>query len=110
MHSVTFTYRDNEGNIVDSRTINLELRVSPEDTGFKFEILNNGTDVVAIQPYDPTKGGYEIMTEEEATKYGTITMARMLTDVPQIHKAMSGWGDSAFFVALEVLKETLITQ
>lgn len=54
MHSVTMVDKDQEGKVINTRTINLELRVSPHGEGFKYEVLSNGTDVVCIQEFDPT--------------------------------------------------------
>lgn len=106
MHSVRIIEKDTDGNIVNDRYINLELKVSEHGEGYKYEILSNGTDIVCLQEFNPELSWYEAMTQEEAIKYGTIVMARMLTTNADIYEAISGWGDDALILASAVLKKT----
>ena len=106
MHSITIIDKDEKGNIVNTRNISLELKVSEHEIGYKYEILSNWNDTVCIQEFDPTLWGYEPMSKEDATKYGNIIMARMLTTNPDIYEAICGWGDDSLIVASAVLKKT----
>ena len=107
MYKITIIDKNPEWEITSKREIILRFEVEPFRTGFCYKVYQ-WDDISVLQEFDPTKWGFELMTEEDATKYASIVTARMLATNIDIIESLSGWDNNSYWISIAVLNKTKV--